>query len=433
MLTIQGRKHGVFCDGVTRRSLLKIGALGLAGLTLPDLLRLEARAGTAAKRTKGLINIFLAGGPPHLDMFDLKPNAPSEIRGEFNPIKTNVPGMDICEQMPQLANVADKFAILRSIVGTYDRHTRFHTQVGWDEEDLKAVGGYPALGSVVSKLHGGHDGAPAFVSLMGAIKPGFVGPSYAAFLPEGEGRDNLTLRRLKPERLHSRTSLLHSLDSIKREIDATGSMEAMDSFTQRAVEVVTSGRVADALNLDKEKPEVRARYTAGSHEYHQDVERLLLARRLIEAGVRVVSVMLFGWDTHTNNFKTLRRQLPVLDAGLASLLRDLGERGMLEDVTVIAWGEFGRTPRINVDGGRDHWPRVMQAFIAGGGMRSGQVIGSTDRTGGEAADRPMHFREVFATLYHNLGIDAKNITLLDPAGRPQYLVDGYDPIKELVG
>lgn len=433
MLTIQGQKQSLFCDGLSRRSLLRIGAFGLGSLALPDLFRVEARAGANAKRTKGLINIFLAGGPPHLDMFDLKPDAPSEFRGEFSPIKTNVPGMDICEQLPRLATVADKFTVVRSVVGTYDRHTRFHCQVGWDEEDLKGVGGYPALGSVISKVYGSHEGAPPFVSLMGPIKPGFVGPSHASFLPEGEGRDNLTLKRLSSERLYSRTGLLKSLDGIKREIDATGAMEAMDSFTQRAVDVVTSGRVADALDLDKEPAATRARYTAGSHEYHVDAERLLLARRLIEAGVRVVSVQLFGWDTHRDNFGTLRRQLPVLDAGLSALLRDLSERGMLDDVTVVMWGEFGRTPRINQIGGRDHWPRVMQAVLAGGGMRNGQVIGSTDRYGGEAADRPVHFREVFATLYHNLGIDAKNTTLPDPAGRPQYLVDGYDPIRELVG
>ncbi|CAA9426173.1 MAG: protein of unknown function DUF1501, partial [uncultured Phycisphaerae bacterium] len=280
---------------------------------------------------------------------------------------------------------------------------------------------------------GSHGGAPPFVSMMGMVTPGFIGPAHGPFSPEGQGRENLTLQRLKADRLQSRTELLASLDGLKRDVDSSGAMEAMDSFTQRAVEVVTSGRVADALDLEKEKPEVRARYTAGSSEMQYEAQNILLARRLIEAGVRAVSLTFGGWDTHGDNFNQLRRQVPPLDAALAALLLDLEERGLSKDVTVVMWGEFGRTPRVNSGAGRDHWPRVMQAFIAGGGMKNGQMIGATDRYGGEAADRPVHLREMFATLYHNMGIDAKATTITDPAGRPQYLVDGYDPVKELVG
>lgn len=440
MLKIDGRRHKGYCDGMNRRSFLKIGAFGIGGLALPDLFRMEALAADVAAaagigsptRPKGLINIYLAGGPPQTDMFDLKPDAPSEYRGEFNAIKTNVPGLDISELMPRLAKVADKFSLVRSVVGSVDKHSPVHTQTGWDEDELKAVGGHPSLGAVVSKLQGSHAGAPPFVSMMGAITPGFIGPAHAPFSPEGQGRESLTLQRVKADRLQSRTELLASLDGLKRDMDASGAMDAMDSFTRRAVEVVTSGRVADALNLEKEKPDVRDRYTGGAGDMRDAAQNILLARRLIEAGVRVVSMQFGGWDTHSDNFSQLRRQVPPLDAALAALLSDLDERGMLDDVTVVMWGEFGRTPRVNSGAGRDHWPRVMQAFIAGGGMKNGQVIGATDRYGGEAADRPVHLREVFATLYHNLGIDAKATTITDPAGRPHYLVDGYDPIKELV-
>src|SRR5687767_11770448 len=422
MLTISGKRHSGYCDGVNRRSFMKIGAMGLAGLALPDLFRMEALANAAAAaggptggtRPKGIINIYLAGGPPQTDMFDLKPDAPSEYRGEFNAIKTNVAGMEICELMPRLAKVADKFSIVRSIVGSVDKHSPIHTQTGWDEDDLKAVGGHPSLGAVVSKLQGSHQGAPPFVSLMGAITPGFIGPAHGPFSPEGQGRENLRLQRMKADRLQSHTELLASLDGLKRDLDSSGAMEAMDSFTQRAVEVVTSGRVADALDLEKEKPEVRARYTAGSSEMQYEAQNILLARRLIEAGVRAVSLGFGGWDTHGDNFNQLRRQVPPLDAALAALLLDLEERGMSKDVTVVMWGEFGRTPRVNSGAGRDHWPRVMQAFLAGGGMKNGQVVGATDRYGGEAADRPVHLREVFATLYHNMGIDAKATTINDP-------------------
>jgi hypothetical protein len=431
MLTIYGQKNGGYCDKLSRRSFLRIGAMGFAGMALSDLFRLEAQAGVISSN-KALINIFLGGGPSHTDMFDLKPDAPTEFRGEFNPIKTNVSGIEICEMMPRLAQMADKYAIVRSIVGTYDNHSSFHTQTGFDEKDLKSVGGRPALGSVVAKMQGGKGAAPAFVSLMGDLSPGFIGPVYSPYRPDGQGRSNLTLSRISADRLRDRTKLLTELDTIRRDVDSSGMMEAMDSFTQKAVEVVTSGRLADALNLEKEDPKVRQRYHGGTTERRGDTDNFLMARRLIEAGVRVVSTQWGGWDTHSDNFKTLRKQLPALDAALASLIQDLHERSMINDVTVIMWGEFGRTPRVNATAGRDHWSRVMQAFVCGGGIKGGQVVGTTDRYGGEATDRPVHLRDVFATMYHNLGIDAKRTTMIDPAGRPQYLVDGHDPIRELV-
>lgn len=429
MLTVFQRNASKYCDGVSRRSFLRVGAMGVAGLTLADLLRLEADAGVVSSG-KALINIFLAGGPSHTDMFDLKPDAPSEFRGEFSPIKTNVSGMEICELMPRLAKMADKYSLIRSITNTYGDHSSYHTNSGYSKEDLKQVGGRPALGSVVSKFDGGRGQAPSFVSLMGELSPGFLGPIYSPYQPDARSKTTLSLSRISADRLKDRTKLLAQLDGLKRNVDSSGAMDAMDSFQQRAVEVVTSGKLADALDLEKERPDVRARYN-GPEGRRGDSENLLLARRLIEAGVRVVSTQWGGWDTHSENFKTLRTQVPALDCGLSALINDLYDRSMLKDVTVIMWGEFGRTPRVNMAAGRDHWPRVMQALVAGGGMKSGQVIGATDRYGGEAVDRPVHLREVFATLYQNLGIDPKRAQITDPAGRPQYLVDGKEPIPEL--
>jgi hypothetical protein len=241
-----------------------------------------------------------------------------------------------------------------------------------------------------------------------------------------QGGDLKLVGGMDESRLSSRTSLLSSLDKIRRDVDASHKMEALDSFTQRAVGVVTSGKVADALDLDKEDKEVRERYG------RNDGDSFLRARRLVEAGVRVVTFDWGGWDTHGDNFNHLRNQLPKLDRGLSSLLQDLSDRGMDKDVTVVMWGEFGRTPRVNGGAGRDHWSRVAMGFLAGGGMRLGQAVGTSTANAEEAKDRPVHLQEVFATLYHNLGIDVERTQLIDPAGRPQYLVEIRQPIAELI-
>jgi uncharacterized protein (DUF1501 family) len=246
---------------------------------------------------------------------------------------------------------------------------------------------------------------------------------YKAYRPSGG--DLKLVSGMTAERLESRTNLLSSLDSIRRQMDASGQMQALDAFTQRAVGVVTSGDVANALDLSKEDPKVRERYGNG-------VDAFLTARRLVEAGVRVVTFDVGGWDTHSDNFGQLRRLLPKLDQALSALLTDLHERGLEKDVTVVMWGEFGRTPRVNMSAGRDHWSRVAMCFLAGGGMRTGQYIGSTTKNAEEAKDRPVHLQEVFSTLYHNLGIDVSKTQLIDPAGRPQYLTEKRTPIRELV-
>jgi hypothetical protein len=430
MLTITGDRY-VQCDGVTRRGFLKVGALGLGGLTLSDLFRLEAWAGTGSS-TKALINVHLSGGPSHQDLWDLKPDAPSEYRGEFRPIATNVPGIEICELLPRLARMADKFALVRGLVGSVDEHSYSTSMTGYPEASLRSVGGRPSIGSVVSKLEQERGGrALPYVSLMGAVTPGYLGPVHQPYVPDGTGRGNLQLGRIDGNRLRNRTELLGALDGLRRDVDASGRMEAMDAFTQKAVEVVTSGRMADALDLGKEKPEVVRRYVGDGGRRADANRNFLLARRLVEAGVRCVAMSWGGWDTHENNFRTLRTQLPALDLGLSALLEDLDARGMLRDVTVVLWGEFGRTPKVNDKAGRDHWPRVSAAFLAGGGLRGGQVVGASDRYAGEALS-PVHIHQVHATLYRNLGIDARTAQFVDPSGRPQYLLDIREPIKELL-
>ncbi len=425
MLTLHSGNRHMYCDGVSRRSFLTIGALGLGGFTLPNLLRAEDAAGIGSSH-KAVINIHLSGGPSHQDMFDLKADAPAEYRGEFNPIQTNVPGIDICEHMPRLAQMADKYVILRSLFGSVGAHSNYQTHSGFGERDLQIVGGRPALGSVVSKLQGATDsGAPPFVSSNGG-NSGFVGPTYKPYKPDGAGRNNLRLQSgLSAERLGNRTNLLASLDRIQRDADTSGEMNAMDVFTRKAVEVVTTGTLADALDVSKEDAKVKERYG------DRDGANFLLARRLIEAGVRVVSFNWGGWDTHRQNFVTLKRQLPKLDTAMSALIEDLHARGMGQDVSIVMWGEFGRTPRINATAGRDHWPKLSMGFLAGGGMRTGQVLGSSTRNAEAALDRPVHFQEVMATLYKNMGIDAENVKVFDPAGRPQYLLEHRTPIQEL--
>lgn len=426
MLTILGEKQQ-YCDGISRRGFLKVGALGIGGLTLADLLRAEAAAGVGSS-TKAVINIHMSGGPSHQDIFDLKPLAAQEFRGEFYPISTNVEGMQICEHLPRLATVADKFAVCRALVGSNAGHSNFQTHTGYNQKSLDTLGGRPSLGSVISRLQGSTGrGAPPFASYNGGSS-GYLGPTYQPFDPRRGGTNLKMDRSLTQDRVSNRKGLLDSLDRMRRDADASGQMTAMDSFTETAIDVVTSGRLADALDLKKEDPRVVERYG-------RENQYLLTARRLIQAGVRVVTMngSWGGWDTHRDNFKNLStKNLPKMDQGLHALITDLESHGMLDDVTIVVWGEFGRTPRVNKTAGRDHWPRVAMAFLAGGGMQTGQMIGSTTRNAEEAASRPVDFQEVIATLYHNLGIDLDTTQIIDPAGRPQYLLEKRTPIHELI-
>lgn len=446
MLTISGSRGEPFCDGLTRRSFLKVGGLGLGGLGLPDLLRAEAQGGNA-QRNKSVIMIFLPGGPPHQDMFDLKMDAPAEIRGEFSPIPTAVPGIQICELFPRMARMAKRLTFIRSIVGGVDSHWSLQCLSGRSPRE-KIAGGWPSLGSVLSKLEGpAQPGIPPFVGLapkMGHVpwsdpgKPGFLGPSHGPFNPNGAGRADMMLDQVSLDRLKDRRSLLQGFDRFRRTVDREDAFGGMEQFTRQAFGILTSSRLAAALDLDKEDPKLRDRYGRGSAKLQADggpklLDQFLLARRLVEAGVRCVTLAFSRWDWHGNNFGRAREDFPMLDQGVTALVEDLHDRGLDQDVSVVVWGEFGRTPKINPQAGRDHWPRVSCALLACGGMKMGQVIGATDRLGGEATDRPVHFQEVFATLYHNLGIDVSTATVPDLSGRPRYLVDPqFRAMPELV-
>ena len=444
MLTING-PSARFCDGVSRRNFLRIGALGLGGIALPELFKAEAASGIRRSQ-KAIIMIYLPGGPPHQDLFDLKLDAPSEIRGEFKPIRTNVPGIEICEHLPRMAKAADKIAFVRSLVGAEDNHYDYQCLTGRLKRG-EPPGGWPSIGSVVSKLQGATDPAvPPFVGLepvmqhrpYNASGPGFLGVPHRSFRPAGEGKSDMVLNGVTLDRLNDRKALLASFDGFRRDVDSSGAMEGLDAFNQQAFGVLTSSQLLHALDLEREDKRVVERYGKGDPKPHGDAapmltEQFLVARRLVEAGVRVVTVAFGFWDYHGRNFENARRDLPLLDRGVTALVQDLHERGLDKDVSVIVWGEFGRTPTINKDAGRDHWPRVSCALLAGGGMKTGQVIGATDRLGGEASERPVHFQEVFATLYHNIGIDVNKATMHDLTGRPQYLVDNNrQPIRELI-
>jgi len=448
MLTLTAQAQGRFCDGLCRRDFLRIGGLALGGLSLPSILRAEAQS-KVGRSHKAVIMIFLPGGPSHQDIFDLKMDAPSEIRGEFRPISTNVPGIQITEHLPRLARMMDKVTLIRSMSDCDSGHDAFQCLTGRSFKQ-QPPGGWPALGSTISKVQGALDPAvPPFVGLapkMGHMEwarcgePGFLGVKHAPFQPnKGSGLDDMTLSGVTLDRLADRKALLTGFDRFRRDVDASGLMEGLDAFNQQAFGVLTSRELLNALDVTKEDPRIAARYGKGDPKNRDDggpklTEHFLAARRLVEAGARCVTVAFSRWDHHGKNFDALRQDLPLLDQGLTALITDLHERGLDQDVSVVVWGEFGRTPTINKDAGRDHWPRVSCALLAGGGMQHGQVIGATDRLGGEATERPVMFGEVFATLYQRLGIDVAKTTLDDLTGRPQYLVPpGCAPMRELIG
>ena len=449
MLTLFG-SPAKYCDGVSRRSFLKIGGFAFgsaASLSLADVLRAEQSTGSHSPH-KAVINIFLGGGPPHQDMWDIKVDAPREIRGEFDPIRTNVPGIEIGECFPQIASMMDKFVAIRSVVGNDGAHDAFQCYTGWPRNSIASVGGRPSIGAVAGKLFGPTDpGVPSAVALAEKTQhvpwsdpgtAGYLGAAYQAFKPQGEGTSDMRLNGMTMDRLQDRKSLLKGRDLLKREVDVTGMLRGMDAFSEAAFGVLTSSKLVDALDLSKEDPKIRARYGDGKpFKYQYDGaptcnEHLLIARRLVEVGVRCVTLSFGRWDSHGANFDLVRDHGSKLDQCVSALVQDLDDRGMLKDVTVVVWGEFGRTPRINPQAGRDHWPQVSCALLAGGGMRTGQVIGSTNRLGEYAKDRPVHVQEVVGTIYRNLGIDPMSVTLKDPTGRPQFLVDSREPITELV-
>jgi len=424
MFTLWDKREN-FCDGVTRRGFLQVGAFG-AGLTLAELLRLRAAAGGTKASARAAIMIYLPGGPSHMDMYDLKPDAPKEFRGEFKPIPTNVPGVQVCEHLPMQARMWDKFAAVRSLV-TVEEHSDTMVMTGFPDR-VNRTASRPSIGSVVSKVRGtGHAGVPPFVSLRNMTRgtePGYLGIAHRPFTPSGPGAQNLRMaRNVSLDRLEDRKSLLHVFDSVRREADASGTMTGMDSFATQALELVVSGKVRNALDLSKEDSRSRARY--------KGVEQFLTARRLVEAGVGCVTLAYGGWDTHGQNFTTLKRQLPLLDRGIASMIQDLHDRGLGDEVVTVVWGEFGRTPKINGGAGRDHWPSVMSALVAGGGLRMGQMVGASTSRGERPKDSPYVPSNVLSTVYRVLGIDPAQ-TFPNGSGRPMYILDERTPVKELL-
>jgi hypothetical protein len=443
LLELIGRGYRT-CDGVTRRGFLRIGGLAIGGLTLADSLRHQAQAadGGAARKAKAVIQIWQAGGPSHVDMYDLKPDAPAEFRGEFRPIATNVPGIDISEHLPLQARIMDKLAIVRSA---------FHTNAGHGMGSQWMLTGYqptievndniyPSCGSVVAKMLGANDpGLPAYVNLpraLGLGKAAYLGASYNPFSPENDpNADGFQVRNLKlpgrvdAQRLDRRRNLLTTLDKIRRDIDTRGDLAGLDTFYRDALEMVTNDKAQKAFNIQQEDAKLRQQY--GRNDLGQSC---LLARRLVEAGVRYVTVQAGGgWDTHGDNFKQLKDNLlPKFDRAVAALVSDLCDRGLQNDVLVIAMGEFGRTPRINSGAGRDHWPGAMSVLYAGGGLKMGQAIGSTNDKAEFPTSKAASPGCVLSTMYQALGIDYHH-AFYDPANRPLSILSEGQPIEDLIG
>ncbi len=450
MLTFWGN-HSNCCNGLSRRNFLRVGGLGLTGLTLADVFRLEAQA-EIAPESNAVIMIGLPGGPSQFEMYDLKPDAPREIAGELRPISTNVPGFQISELFPLQAQIADKFAVVRGVNYYFDdAHSQqlIYTGFGRPFNVGTRIPGRiprPAFGCVYSRLRGttARSGMPSYVSMIRATakrggdgeNPAYVGPAHRAFTNGGNLLEDLQLEKGVPlERLASRRNLLKALDSMQRSVDYDGRIADADSATRRAWEAVTTPKVRDAFDLGQEPQSVRDMYGKIGNKGESgsiDPDQFLLARRLVEAGVKVVTLQVGSWDTHSKNFEYMHRWLPVLDRAIHALVTDLHQRGLDKHVAVLMWGEMGRTPIINKNPGRDHWADSGFAFFSGGaGLKMGQAIGQTDARGERAVGRRYSVQNVLATVYHVLGIDPAT-TIRDYSGRPQYLLDEREKVEELL-
>ncbi|HVC98657.1 MAG TPA: DUF1501 domain-containing protein [Pirellulales bacterium] len=469
-----GNFYGTARDGLTvssRRGMLKAGIAGIAGLSLPELLRIRAAAVEAGRtvRAKSVILLWMAGGPSHIDTWDVKPERPLINRGPFSTIATRLPGVRICEHLPKQAAMLDKFTLVRSVDARYSNHepnTVFQTaNLAAEPRENPEAEKYPAIASIVAKLHGpNHPAMPPNVAFMKSRSHlafgGYLGKKYDPFLAEGaaklplydlvgndtgrtSGADLFQLPRgLSHDRLNDRRSLLADLDRLRCDLDQSGSMDALGSYQQQAVEMVVGQRARVAFDLSAEPQAIRDRY--GKHLWCQQA---LLARRLVEAGVSFVTIDLSyhtasgTWDNHGDNIPPyggikngLGPLLPLFDHLITTLVADLDERGLLDDVLVLAMGEFGRTPHMGTQDstdGRNHWPIVMSMCLAGGGLRHGQVIGATESDGGQIKERPVTPGDLAATIYRHMGVPL-DATYLDNRGRPRYVVEnGGQPIAEL--
>lgn len=426
MLTMLQEKYR-FCDGLSRRAFLEIGSSAVGGISLPAMLRAEEQQNSGNSK-KSVIMVYLSGGLAHQDTFDLKPEAPDGIRGEFKPMDSSVPGVQVGELLPKMASVMDRVALVRSIVGLRDEHTSYQNITGYPMR-MSRIEGRPNFGSVIGQLQDPSQSTiPAYVDMFPTMQhrpynipgPGFLGAQYRGVKADGEDLASMKLRYISGMRFTNRQQLLHQVNQYQRDRDH-GAYDGMDSAYRRAFDVLMSSKLVDALDVEREDVKTLERYGRGSPKHLGDGapmwnDQLLAARRLVESGVRCVTVAYGFWDTHGNNFGQLRERLPLFDQGISALIEDIYQRGLDRDVTVVVWGEFGRTPKINAGAGRDHWARVNGALLAGGRMRVGQVLGSTDKMAGEAKSRPVHYQDVLATVYHNLGIDP-HAAVKDPAGR----------------
>lgn len=456
MLTLAQRNRSPFCDGLSRRHFLRVGGLGMAGLSLADLLRLKAEGKIqSGARDKSVIMIYLPGGPSHLDMYDMKPHAPVEIRGEFNPIRTNVPGMDVCELMPRHVGLADKFSIVQGLRTFGNGHDAYEILTSDPRAATKLPPNpLPVFGSVVSKVRGVEGrGVPPYVSIedLHLLRPSlnddpetaaYLGKVHEPFRMTGPGLSNLSLADgVTLDRLGERKSLLRSFDGLQQVLEKGKQFAAVDTYTEQALAMVSSQRVRAAFDLSQEQESVRKLYGPATD--------FLLARRLVEAGVSVVTLpgrfpATIGdfargssdhWDTHRHNFKFLRLMLPQYDQAICALIDDIYQRGLDKDVLVVVWGEFGRTPKVDTTpgfvGGRGHWLEAGFILLAGGGLKMGQVVRETDGHGLRAKGQPATPANVLATIYHVLGIDPEG-TLLDHFGRPRSILADPEPIHELI-
>lgn len=461
MLSILGPRVRL-CDGVTRREMLRVGGLAFTGLALPDLFRARAETPPGKRRSgtaKSCIVVFNYGGPSHIDTLDLKPDAPAEIRGEFQPIPTNVPGIAICEHLPRLAKIADRYAIIRSMHHRDNDHAigAYLALTGYSHPRNDVLGieppaspqDFPSLGSVVSKIRPADRSIFSYVTLgdlrhfgnndsMGQ-NAGCLGRAYdpftIPFVRPMNGQLDMTnitsvTARIDAGQLGSRHRLLQAMTSAAPAFEETAATRNLDGFTRRAFELLASPACRNAFDAAAETPAIRALY--GPTPFGQNC---LLARRLIEAGVPMVTLYSFGnrdWDTHGQNFRNLKDTLlPPTDRGLSALICDLEQRGLLDETLVIWMGDMGRTPRINRDAGRDHWSFCYSVLLAGGGIRAGQALGSSDRAAAYPATQPIHPADIAATIYHCLGLDPR-AHVQDQQGRP-LVVSAGQPVRGLLG
>ncbi len=423
------------CHGISRREWLRVGSLGAVGLNLAGFLRRSAAGDVAPARAQSAIVIWLGGGPPHLDTFDMKPAAPAEIRGEFNPIQTNVDGIEICEHLPKLARCADKYAILRGVSHTLAGHELGTNYLSTGNRPVPALT-YPGYGAVVSKELPGDDDLPHFVAVPNTPQTaGYLGVRQAPLstVSTPQAGQPFSIRGialsngLTVEQFNARQKLRDRVDTAFGELESKSALvDGLDRFDEQAFAVISSPRAREAFDTGRESVEAQA--TFGEHRFGQSC---LLASRLIAARVRFVTVTFSGWDTHSNNFgKSRDSLLPELDQGLSALVSRLDAQGLLASTSILVTGEFGRTPKINARAGRDHWPRAFSVLMAGGGIRGGQVLGASDDQGMGPAAEPITPDQVAATFYHTLGIDSQKEYHTN-TGRPVMIVRNGTVLREL--